>query len=40
MMESFKAEQRREFADKAIRDDIDALTPRDWDTMSESASAN
>lgn len=34
-MASFEAEQRREFADKAVRDDIDALTPRDWDTMSE-----
>jgi hypothetical protein len=34
-MESFEAEQRRNFADKAIRDEIDALTPADWKALTE-----
>jgi hypothetical protein len=34
-MQSFEAEQRRNLADKAIRDEIDALTPRDWAALSE-----
>jgi hypothetical protein len=34
-MESFESQQNRAVADKEIRDEIDALTPRGWATLSE-----
>ena len=35
VMENFEAEQRRNFADKEIRDEIDALTPADWAALTD-----